>query len=89
MRIRFIICPGESHHAGANETTDVIYMAVGLIIVDTAVQPDEFFDIQILAQKRFDLFLSFIGVAVFVQQALAGGHERTFTIHMDGAAFQH
>ena len=86
--IGFVVSPGQRDHAGANEAADIIDMTVCLVVKNTFSKPDEFFDAEIVGQCLFDFHPGQGRIAVVIEQAFLGRHQRAFAIGMDGTAFQ-
>src|SRR5690606_8091796 len=84
-----VVRPCERDDAGPHEAADIVDMAVRLILIDTAAEPDEFFDGEIVRKHRLDLLSREAGIAVRIEKAFLGGEECALAICMDGAAFEH
>ena len=77
------------NESGAGEAGDFVDMAVGFVVGGIAGEPDDFFDSEAGAQKRFDFGARQIGVAVGMQKALLGGEQSSFAVDAKRAAFHH
>ena len=76
------------HAAGPDEAGDGIDMAVGMVVQEAVVEPDDLARAERLAQRRFGLRFG-PAVAIVIEQGLAGGEDRAVAVMLDGAAFQH
>ena len=76
------------HAAGPDKPGDGIDMAVGMVVQESVVEPDDPARAERLAERRFG-FRFGPGVAIVIEQGLAGGEDGAVAVMLDGAAFQH
>ena len=88
LRIVFVICPGKKHFSWLYKAAHIINMAVGFIVVNTKRQPDDFFNRKILTQLFFNFRSCKRRIAPRTQQTFFGRKQGSFSINMDGTAFQ-
>ena len=88
LRVRLVIGPSKCDHAGPDETSDVVDVAVGLIAIGAGAKPEHLLDAEVVAEMTFDLLARQRRVAIRVQQALFGSEACAFTIYMNRAAFE-
>src|SRR5208283_2679950 len=62
---------------------------VGLVVAETAAQPDHALGAEVLEQGPFDLLARAERVAVRVQQALFGRQHGSLSVDVDRAALEH
>ena len=74
--------------ARADEARDVVDMAVGVVVLQALVDPDDLPGAEGFAERRFGLRLG-PAVAVRVEQRLPRGQHRALAVVVDGAALQH
>ncbi len=74
--------------ARANEADERIDMAVGMVVEEALVEPDDFPRAEGLAQRRFR-FAFRPAIAIVIEQGLSRGEDRALAVMLDGASFQH
>jgi hypothetical protein len=80
---------GCQHDAGSQEAGLAVDVAVGLIVLDAAVQPDHVRDVEVVDQVLLDFRLGEIRVAVLVQLTVLGDQHRSRSVHVDAAALRY
>ena len=86
-----ILGPDAGNFTGADEASNIINVTVGFIGIDTVLDPDNLFQIQVFLQHHFDLIfvqIRNITAGIGVQQAHFGSNQGAFAVNMNGAAFQ-
>src|SRR5690606_33948685 len=73
---------------GSDEAGDVVDVAVGVIVEQAFVDPDDLARAESLPERGFG-FIFRPAVAVGVQQGLARRQDRTLAIVIDGTAFEY
>ena len=89
LRISFVICPRQHHLTRADKGTDIIYMLVCFIVINTARNPQNLFHAQVSLKLLLNLFLGQVGIAPGAQQASLRHQRRTFAVAMNRTALQH
>ncbi len=89
LGVGLVLGPGQQHDAGPGEAGEVVDVAVGLVFVDAAAEPDHLLGAEVLVQRRLDLLARELGVAVAVEQALLGDQHRALAVDVDRAALEH
>lgn len=88
LRIVALVGPAQRDDARPDEAAEIVDMAIGLVEGETAGQPDHPVKAEIVAELPLDLFPAQMAVAVAVQQALLGGHQRALPVALQAAAFR-
>ena len=88
MYVLFIIRPCQHRLPRLDEGADIVYMLIGLVVVDPAGKPKHLGHPQIFLQYLLNLLLCQPGVPSSAQQAALRHHTSPFPVHMDGAALQ-
>lgn len=84
-----IFGPDAGNLARTDEAGNIVDVAIGLVRIDTVLDPDDLFEIEVLLELRLNLFLAHAGVAAFGEQAHLGREQGAFAVNMDGTAFEH
>jgi hypothetical protein len=63
-------------------------LSISVIVGEAFVEPEDFLDAERALQGSFGFCFVPIGVAIWIEQALAGGDERALPVHFDSAAFE-
>ena len=85
LRVGLVIRPREHNLARSRESTYVVNVLVGLVVVNTARQPDHLGNAQIITQNLLNLSLCEIGIASRAQQAGFGDERGALAVRVDGA----
>lgn len=85
LRVVAVVGPLQHHFAGAHEARQVVDMAVGLVELAAARQPDHLLRAQVVGEAPGDLGLAQVLVAIAVEQALLGGENAALAIALDAA----
>ncbi len=88
-RMILIFGPDAGNLARTDEAGNIVDVAIGLVRIDTVLDPDDLFEIEVLLELRLNLFLAHAGVAAFGEQAHLGREQGAFAVNMDGTAFEH
>ena len=86
LRVGLVVRPREHNLARSRESAYVVNVLVGLVVVNTARQPDHLGNAQIIAQNLLNLSLCEIGIASRAQQAGFGDKRGALAVRVDGAA---
>ena len=72
LRVALVVGPRQRDDAGPHEAAEVVDVAVGLVVVHAAAEPDHPLDAEVVAQAALDLVAAQLRIAVGVEQALLG-----------------
>ena len=75
-----IVGPHAAHLARSAKACDVVHMAVRLVRIDAALDPDDLLNTKVLGELLLDLLLGGLRIAVLVEQAHLGGHYGTLAM---------
>ena len=89
LRISFVICPRQHHLTRTDKGTDIIYMLVGFIVINTARNPQNLFHAQVSLKLLFNLLLRQVRIASCTQQAGLRHQCRTLAVAVNRTALQH
>src|SRR5579862_141954 len=86
LRVAAALRPGEACLPGPYETREIVDVAAGLVVENSAAQPDDAADAKVFAQLQFHRGAIESGVAVAVEQALFRHQRGPLPVDVDGAA---
>ena len=89
LRISLVICPRQHHLTGADKGTDIIYMLVCFIVINTARNPQNLFHAQVSLKLLLNLLFGKVGITPGAQQAGLRHQCRTIAVAVNRTAFQH
>ena len=85
-----IVATLQEHRAARGERDDVVDVTVGAVVLgDRVGQPHDALDAEVRPQHRFDLGAPQVRVAVGIEQAALGRHERALAVDRDRSALEH
>ena len=88
LRVVRVVRPRERHDPGPHEAAQVVDVSRGLVLDRRPRRARDPIDAQVLPEVPLDVRAGLARIPVPVEQALLGRDERSFPVHLDGAALQ-
>ncbi len=85
LRIALVVSPRQRNLPGSNEASQVVDVAVRLIVDDTLAKPDDPIDAEIRAQPALDLTLIQRWIPIAVEQTLLRNECRAGPVRVNGS----
>ena len=64
-------------------------MAVGVVVEQALAEPDDSLETEIVLEAALNVFVGRSGIAIGVQKALLGRHDRARSVAVDRSTFKH